>query len=50
MHGRRLPSFFFTKKKLEEPGDVEGRMYPCPSDSATYVSIATVSSWNNGYR
>jgi hypothetical protein len=49
MHERRPPSFFFTKKKLEETGDAEGRMYPCPRDSVTYVSIATVSSWDNGY-
>jgi hypothetical protein len=41
----RPPSLFFTKNKLEEMGDVEGR----PRDSVTYVSIATVSSWDNGY-
>jgi hypothetical protein len=49
MHWRKPPSFLFTKK-LEEAGEVEGRMYPCPRDSVTYVSIATVSSCDRGYR
>jgi hypothetical protein len=44
-----LPPFSTQKKKLDETGDVEGRMYPCPRDAVTYVSIATVSSWDNGY-
>jgi hypothetical protein len=28
---------------------MEGRMYPCPRASVTYVSIANVSSWDKGY-
>jgi hypothetical protein len=48
MHGRRPPSFFFTKKKLEEAGDVEGSMYPCLRDSETYVSIDILSSCDRG--
>jgi hypothetical protein len=47
MHGCRTPSF--TKKKLEEAGDVEDRMYHCLSDSETYISIATVSSCDRIY-
>jgi hypothetical protein len=49
MHGCRPPSFFLTKKKLEDMVDMEGQMYPCFRASVTYVSIANVSSCDSGY-
>ncbi len=48
MHGRRPPSFFFTKKNLAEAGEEEGRMNPLANSSSIYFFMASDSGCDNG--
>ena len=43
IQGRRVESFFLTKKKTAPRGDDEGRMRPEAKESWMYVSIASFS-------
>lgn len=48
--GPSLPSFFSTKNKLVEAGDVEQLMNPSRSTSDTYSSIALVLVKERGWK
>ncbi len=48
MHGRRPPSFFFTKKNPADAGEVDGRMKPLANSSSMYALMASDSGWERG--
>ncbi len=48
MHGRRPPSFFLTKKKLADAGEVDGLINPFDSSSSIYAFMPSDSGCDRG--
>ncbi len=48
MQGRRLPSFFFTKKNPADAGDLDGTMNPLANSSSMYCFIVSDSGCERG--